>query len=76
MTPAQHFVQEVCRVRAPCLHALLQRENNQKRAGLQVCRQGGPFSLEKRKREKGEKRKKKPSHACTSCKPARPAQTT
>lgn len=51
MTPARHFVQAVCRVRAPCLHALLQRENNQKRAGLQLCRHGSPFSLEKKERE-------------------------
>lgn len=57
MTPAQHFVHEVCRVRAPCLHALLQRENNQNVQVCRVCRQAPPFSLEKRKREKREKRK-------------------
>lgn len=59
MTLARHFVQAVCRVRAPCLHALLQRENNQKRAGLQLCRHGPPFSLEKKKeRERGKEREK------------------
>lgn len=87
MTLARHFVQAVCRGRAPCLHALLQRENNQKRAGLQLCRHGSPFSLEKKKeRERGEGREKKKEalpclHILQTCTPCtrdmkRPMQLT
>lgn len=60
MTPAQHFVQAVCRVRVPCLHALLQRENDQQRAGLQLCRHETPFSLEKKKEREREKEERSP----------------
>lgn len=74
MTGKRHFVQAWCRVSACCLQALIQRENAQKPAGMQGCRDDPPFSLEKRKggeKRKKEEKKKPPSlhilHACRPC---------
>lgn len=65
MNPIRHFVQAVCRMRAPCLHALLQRENDQ---NVQVCSFAGtsPISLQRKRKREREKRgeKKKETLSC------------
>lgn len=76
MTEKRLFVQVACRVSACCLQALLQRENAQKPAGMQECRNDPPLSLEKRKGGKGKREEKKKKealpclhilHSCRSC---------